>query len=69
MAPPKSRKPPSRAGWLGYARVSTGDQGIDPQLDKLRAAGCATILEEHASGADHSRPVLAVLLGASSGYV
>jgi DNA invertase Pin-like site-specific DNA recombinase len=28
----------------------------------LRAAGCATILEEHASGADRSRPVLARLL-------
>ncbi len=33
--------------------------GTDPQLDALRAAGCATMLEEHASGADHSRPVLA----------
>jgi hypothetical protein len=31
-------------------------------LIELRAAGCATILEEHASGADRSRPVLAHLL-------
>jgi hypothetical protein len=31
-------------------------------LDELRAAGCATILEEHASGADRSRPVLVRLL-------
>jgi hypothetical protein len=37
-------------------------QGTDPQLDELRAAGCTTILEEHASGADRSRPVLARLL-------
>ena len=47
---------------IGYARVSTEEQGTDPQLDELRAAGCATVLEEHASGADRSRPVLARLL-------
>ena len=47
---------------IGYARVSTEDQGTDPQLDELRAAGCETVLEEHASGADRSRPVLARLL-------
>ena len=42
--------------------LSTDEQGTDPQLDELRAAGCATILEEHAFGADRSRPVLARLL-------
>jgi DNA invertase Pin-like site-specific DNA recombinase len=47
---------------IGYARVSTDDQGTDPQLDELQAAGCAEILEEHASGADRGRPVLAHLL-------
>jgi DNA invertase Pin-like site-specific DNA recombinase len=47
---------------IGYARVSTEDQGTDPQLDELRTAGCETVLEEHASGADRSRPVLARLL-------
>ncbi len=47
---------------IGYARVSTEGQGTDPQLDELRAAGCGTVLEEHASGADRSRPVLAKLL-------
>src|SRR6202045_4751253 len=47
---------------IGYARVSTEEQGTDPQLDELRAAGCDTILEEHASGADRTRPVLAHLL-------
>ena len=52
--------PPSRL--IGYARVSTEEQGTDPQLDELRAAGCAMVLEEHASGADRSRPVLARLL-------
>jgi DNA invertase Pin-like site-specific DNA recombinase len=47
---------------VGYARVSTEEQGTDPQLDELRAAGCDAVLEEHASGADRSRPVLARLL-------
>ena len=47
---------------IGYARVSTEDQDTDPQLDELRAAGCTIVLEEHASGADRSRPVLARLL-------
>src|SRR6266851_607472 len=47
---------------VGYARVSTEDQGTDPQLDELRAAGCHVVHEEHASGADRSRPVLARLL-------
>ena len=47
---------------IGYARVSTDEQGTDPQLDELRAAGCVVVLEERASGADRSRPVLAQLL-------
>ena len=47
---------------IGYARVSTEEQGTDPQLDELRAAGCDTVCEEHASGADRTRPVLARLL-------
>ena len=62
MTPPKARKCPVVGRLVGYARVSTDDQGTDPQLDELRAAGCATILEEHASGADRGRPVLARLL-------
>src|SRR4051794_22961422 len=45
-----------------YARVSTEEQDTDPQTDELCAAGCTTIREEHASGADRSRPVLARLL-------
>src|SRR5205809_5340138 len=47
---------------IGYARVSTEDQNLDGQLDALRAAGCAEILEERASGGDRARPVLARLL-------
>ena len=62
MTPPKTRKTAAAGSLIGYARVSTDEQGTDPQLDELRAAGCATILEEHAFGADRSRPVLARLL-------
>lgn len=53
---------PSRTRLVGYARVSTEDQGTDPQLDELHAAGCAAVHEEHASGADRTRPVLARVL-------
>jgi DNA invertase Pin-like site-specific DNA recombinase len=58
----KDRKTTSKGRLIGYARVSTDEQGTDPQLDELRAAGCDTVLEEHASGADRARPVLARLL-------
>jgi DNA invertase Pin-like site-specific DNA recombinase len=60
--PPKRQNPAAAGRLIGYARVATEDQGTDPQRDELAAAGCATILEEHASGADRSRPVLARLL-------
>ena len=60
--PPKAQKTAAPGQLIGYARVSTEAQGTDPQLDELRAAGCHTVVEEHASGADRSRPVLARLL-------
>src|SRR5271166_5010133 len=62
VTPPKGRKNAAIGRLIGDARVSTEDQGTDPQLDELRAAGSATVLEEHASGADRSRPMLARLL-------
>ena len=58
----KPRKTALPGRLVGYARVSTDEQGTDPQLDELRAAGCETVLEEHASGADRTRPVLARLI-------
>ena len=60
--PPKPRSAPPASRLIGYARVSTEDQGTDPQRDELRAAGCEPVLAEHASGADRTRPVLARLL-------
>jgi DNA invertase Pin-like site-specific DNA recombinase len=62
MTPPKTRKSADKSRLVGYARVSTEEQGTDPQLDELRAAGCEAVREEHASGADRTRPVLAQLL-------
>ncbi|MEP0202974.1 recombinase family protein [Bauldia litoralis] len=34
----------------GYARVSTADQNLDLQVEKLTASGCTTIRKEKASG-------------------
>src|SRR6059058_1201930 len=62
MTPTKSARTPLPRRLIGYARVSTEDQGTDPQVDELRDAGCAVVLEEHASGAARTRPVLAGLL-------
>jgi DNA invertase Pin-like site-specific DNA recombinase len=49
---------PRKTRFIGYARVSTDGQTTALQLDALRAAGCAVIHEDSASGASRSRPGL-----------
>jgi DNA invertase Pin-like site-specific DNA recombinase len=48
---------------IGYARVSTGGQKLDRQLDSLRRAGCRRIFADKKSGKDTDRPELAAALG------
>ena len=47
---------------LGYARVSTTDQNLSIQRDRLYAAGCEKLFEEKTSGARKKRPALERLL-------
>jgi DNA invertase Pin-like site-specific DNA recombinase len=47
---------------LGYARVSTDDQTLDRQRERLQEAGCERLFEEKISGARRDRPQLARLL-------
>ena len=47
---------------FGYARVSTRDQDFNAQIAELRAAGCAKVWHEKASGAKTDRPELAKVI-------
>ena len=47
---------------IGYARVSTAEQGTALQTDALSKAGCERVFEDTASGAKSVRPGLAAAL-------
>lgn len=49
---------------IGYARVSTGEQNLDLQMNALRAAGCKTIYKDRISGTTAKRPGLTKALRA-----
>ena len=58
-------KPNDSRARIGYARVSTEDQNLEPQRDALVAAGCSTIYAESASGRNtRDRPELGYALKA-----
>jgi DNA invertase Pin-like site-specific DNA recombinase len=50
---------------IGYARVSTGEQTLDLQLDAVTKAGCGTVYRETASGAkaDQNWPIRCWAIG------
>jgi DNA invertase Pin-like site-specific DNA recombinase len=62
------KDPPSRV--IGYARVSTYGQTLDTQIGQLKAAGCARIYREKATGARaHRKELLKMLRQFAAGDV
>ena len=47
---------------LGYARVSTDEQTLTSQAQRLSASGCEKLFEEKVSGATRNRPKLEKLI-------
>ena len=47
---------------IGYARVSTDDQNLDPQKDALSAAGAEKVFADRISGSKRARPKLDKML-------
>ena len=47
---------------IGYARVSTTDQSLETQIEKLQSAGAERVFQEKVSGVKKNRPALKELL-------
>ena len=47
---------------IGYARVSTSEQGTSIQVEQLQTAGCERIFHEKASGSSQNRSQLNEML-------
>jgi DNA invertase Pin-like site-specific DNA recombinase len=47
---------------VGYARISTGEQNLDLQLDALHKAGCEAVYQDEMAGAKAERPGLSEAL-------
>ena len=56
------RSPRGTTMKLGYARVSTGEQSLESQCQRLSTAGCEKLFEEKISGAARNRPKLEKLI-------
>jgi DNA invertase Pin-like site-specific DNA recombinase len=58
------RFPVTTPSYIGYARVSTGEQTLDAQRDALKGAGCSRIFTDVVSGATTARDGLDAALAA-----
>ncbi|MCP3942906.1 MAG: recombinase family protein [Desulfobacteraceae bacterium] len=44
--------------FIGYARISTGDQNIQSQIDELKSTNCVDVFSDISSGSKNKRPGL-----------